>query len=153
MGLLDFIFGKTVKIEHPFFGSMVFAGSKKNPDKSYFECKRHFKPAESTIDVHVDADIEGPTEKQVAFFKSIESNYTEISASIIPLIEDQFQNWKEDFKIAVFTKEFEPVFLSIPRCDIQPIVWEIAFGSDHDRNHTFTMTMENFKATSVLIDG
>jgi hypothetical protein len=69
------------------------------------------------------------------------------------LIEDEFGNWKEGFRIANFDQEFRPVYLRIPRCESKPVIWEIAFNSDHDLNHTFTLTMNDFEAKEILIDG
>ncbi|MBI3219947.1 MAG: hypothetical protein HYZ44_10575 [Bacteroidetes bacterium] len=153
MGLLDFIFGKQTKIENEFFGTMLFLENKKDSLKSYFECRRHFSPSDKMIEIGVDGDVSGPTQKQINFFKSIEDNYSIIVKAISPLIENEFGNWKEGFKIDNFQKEFEPVYLRLPRCENKPIVWEIAFESDHDRDHTFTITMSDFDATEVLIDG
>jgi hypothetical protein len=153
MGLLDLIFGKRQKIDHDFFGQMTFAGGKKPDPSDYFECRRHFKPSNNVIGIVIDGDISGPTEKQVNFFKSIEDNYSDITKAITPLIEDEFGNWNEFFAISDFIKEFEPVHLSLPRCESKPIIWEIAFNSDHDRNHTFTLTMHDFEAKEILIDG
>src|SRR5882724_9296885 len=132
MGLFNFIFGKPVIIENSFFGQMRFAGNKKDFTKSYFECSRYFKPKNDVIEIHMSAGVEGPSQKQIEFFENLENNYTEISNSITPLIEEEFRNWKENFKILDFKKEFKPVFLSIPICEEQPIIWEIAFESDHD---------------------
>ena len=153
MGILDFIFGKSIKIDNSFFGQMLFMKDKKDPSKSYFECGRVFKPSNNKIEIGIDGDVSGPTQVQIDFFKSVEEKYSEISKSITPLIEDEFQNWKEDFQIVDFEKEFEPVYLWMPRCETQPIIWEIAFESDHDRNHTFTITMQDFEAKEILIDG
>jgi len=153
MGLLSGIFGKTPKIEHDFFGKMIFLGGKVPDPSDYFECRRHFKPSDEVIEIGIDGDVSGPTEKQVLFFKSIEDNYPAITRAITPFIEDEFKNFKEDFKILDFDKEFEPVYLRLPRCESKPIIWEIAFESDHDRNHTFTLTMNDFEAREILIDG
>jgi hypothetical protein len=153
MGFLDFIFGRSTKLENEFFGTMLFLEDKKNSMKSYFECKRHFKPSDKIIEIGIDAELTGPTHEQIDFFKSIEDNYLTITKAIAPLIEDEFRNWEEDFKINDFYKEFEPVYLRIPRCESKSIVWEIAFESDHNRNHTFTITMSNFEAKEILIDG
>jgi hypothetical protein len=153
MGLLDFIFGKSIKLENDFFGTMLFLEDKKDASKSYFECRRHFTPSDEIIEIGIDGDVTGPTQKQIDFFKSIEDNYLIITKAISPLIEDEFGNWKEGFKITDFQKEFEPVYLRLPRCESKPIVWEIAFESDHDRNHTFTLTMSDFDAKEILIDG
>ncbi len=153
MGLLDFIFGKPTKIENEFFGTMLFLEDKKVTLKSYFECRRQFIPSNKIIEIGIDGDVSGPTQKQIDFFKSIEDNYSIIAKAISPLIEDEFGNWKEGFKINDFQKEFEPVYLRLPRCENKPIVWEIAFESNHDRNHTFTLTMSDFDAKEILIDG
>jgi hypothetical protein len=153
MGLFDSLFGKTRKIDHDFFGQMIFTGGKVPNPSDYFECRRHFKPSNNVIEIGIDGDISGPTEKQINFFKSIEDNYSNITKAITPLIEDEFGNWKEGFKISDFNKEFEPVYLRLPRCEFNPIIWEIAFESDHDSNHTFTLTMNDFDAKEILIDG
>ena len=153
MGLLDFIFGKTTKIENEFFGTMLFVEDKKDPLISYFECRRHFSPSDKIIEIGIDGDAAGLTQKKFDFFECISDNYSQITKSITPLIEDEFRNWQEEFKIIDFRKEFEPVYLRIPRCETKPIVWEIAFESDHDRNHTFSLTMADFEATEIQIDG
>jgi hypothetical protein len=153
MGLFNFFSSKTTKIEHSFFGQMRFLNNKKDISKSYFECKRFFKPSDNIIHIGISANIEGPMENQIDFFKSIETNYTQIIKSIIPLIEDEFRNWKEDFAIENFETEFQPIYICIPRCDVTPIIWEIAFESDHDNNHTFTCTMQDDNAVEILIDG
>ena len=153
MGLLDFIFGKPVKLEHEFFGTMLFLEFKKDPHKNYFECRRHFKPTGKIIEIGIDADATGPTQRQIDFFKSIEDSYSEVARAVMPLIEDDFGKWKEGFKIANFQKEFEAVYLRIPRCETDPVVWEISFESEHDRNHVFSLTMSGFEAKKLLVDG
>ncbi|WP_406684336.1 hypothetical protein N1F78_00995 [Seonamhaeicola sp. MEBiC1930] len=153
MGIFDFIFGKTIKIDDEFFGKMVFLDDKKEPLKSYFECRRHFKPTDDIIEIGITGDVNGPTKIQKDFFRKIESDYNEIALSIKPMIENEFRNWKEDFKIADFKKEFKAVYLFLPRCENEPKVWEIAFESEHDLNHTFTLTMNDLNATEILIDG
>lgn len=153
MGFLDFIFGKPAKLENAFFGTMLFLEDKKDSLKSYFECRRHFNPSNQIIEIGIEGEATGPTQKQIDFFKSIEDNYSIITKGIAPLIEDEFRNWIEGFKINDFQKEFKPVYLRLPRCENQPIVWEIAFESDHDKNHTFTLTMLDFDAKEIVIDG
>ena len=153
MGILDFIFGKPTKINNDFFGTMLFLIDKKDPLKSYYECRRYFTPTDKIIEIGIEGNETGPTQKQIDFFKSIETNYTEIIKSIIPIIEDEFGNWKEGFRIEDFQNEFEAVYLGLPRCENKPIIWEIAFETDHDRNHTFTLTMSDFDAKEILIDG
>jgi hypothetical protein len=153
MGFLDSIFGKTHKINHDFFGEMIFEGGKRPKPSDYFECSRHFKPSDKLIQIGIDGNISGPTQKQVDFFRSIEDHYAQIVTTVIPLIEEEFGNWKAGFTIVDFRKEFEPIYLRIPRCESIPIIWEISFESDHERDHIFTLTMKDFQAKEILIDG
>jgi hypothetical protein len=153
MGLFGSLFGKTIKIEHDFFGTMIFNGGKVPNPTDYYECRRHFKPSDDIIEIGIDGDLFGPTEGQILFFKAIEDNYKQITKAITPLLEDEFRNFREDFKIINFDKEFVPVYLKLPLCESTPFIWEIAFESDHDRDHTFTVTMIDFEAKEVLIDG
>lgn len=153
MGLLDFIFGKQIKLKNEFFGTMLFLEDKNDSLKSYFECRRHFKPSNEIIEIGLEGEKIGPTQKQIDFFKSIENNYSRITKAISPLIEDEFGNWQEGFKIDNFRKEFEPVYLKLPRCEIKPVVWEISFESQHDRNYTITLFMSDFDPNEISIDG
>ncbi len=153
MGLLDFIFGKPIKLENDFFGTMLFIEIKKDQSRSYFECRRHFKPSNKIIEIGIDGSVSGPTQKQIDFFKSIEDNYAKFSTTIIPLIEAEFSKQKSGFKIKDFQKEFEPVYLSLPRCESKPFLWEISFESDNNnRNHNFTLTMTDFEAKEIVIE-
>src|SRR5688572_20248623 len=104
MGILDFVFGKSIKINHSFFGQMLFVQDKKDASRSYFECSRFFRPSNKEIEIGINGTVSGPTQLQNDFFKSVEENYAEISKSVSLLIEDQFQNWKQDFKIVDFKK-------------------------------------------------
>ncbi|MBB6329027.1 hypothetical protein FHS59_004691 [Algoriphagus iocasae] len=125
----------------------------KDKSKNYYECNRQFHPKGSEIELGVEGDENGPKQNQKDFFLSIEKKYDEIVISIGPKIEVEFKNWKEDFRIKDFKKEFRPVYMFLPRCDKQPITWEIAFESDHDLNHLFTVKMKDMSAIKVSIDG
>jgi len=94
-----------------------------------------------------------PRKCKKKFFRQIESNYEQLISSIQPRIEHEFQNWKEDFKILDFQKEFKAVYLSLPLCEKEIKDWEIAFETEHDLNHTFTIMMSDFKTTGIVIDG
>lgn len=153
MGLFDFIFGKTIKKQDDFFGEMTFIEFKTEPKNNYFECKRNFKPTGTVIEITVVIDLTSPIEKQKEFFKNIESEYQTIISSITPLIEDKFRDWKEDYKILNFSSEFKPVYIHLPHINKEPKVWEIVFEIEHDLNHNITITMENFEAKEILIDG
>jgi hypothetical protein len=152
MGRFDFLFGKKHRIEDEFFGSMLHVTSK-DASKNYYECNRQFLPKGSAIELGVEGDEKGPQQIQKEFFLSIEKNYDEIAISIAPIIENEFKNWKEDFRIQDFKNEFKPVYMFLPHCVTKPVTWEIAFESDYDLNHHISVTMQDMKAVEVLIDG
>lgn len=68
MAILEFIFGKSKKLENKFFGKMLFFEDKKDSNKNYFECKRHFSPSNRTIEIGMNGESIGPTQKQIDFF-------------------------------------------------------------------------------------
>lgn len=151
MAIFDFFFGKTKKRDDPFFGEMVFSEFKKKPENNYFNCRRRFKPTNEIIEIGIGGNFTESFELRKGFFSKIESDYEKVISSVKPMIENEFQNWKEDFKIINFKKEFNPIYLYLPHND--PETWEIAFETEHDLNHTFTITMSSFEATEILIDG
>lgn len=153
MGFLDFIFGAPKKINDEFFGGMNFMEIGKQSPRNYFECKKYFQPLGKEIELAVDGDLNESREKQKEFFQKIENGYEEIKIAVLPIIEDTFQNWKENFEIVDFDKEFFLCYLSIPRCNVKPIVWEIAFDNIHDLNHMVTVLMEDWEAKGIRIDG
>lgn len=150
MSLFSLLFVKPVIINDDFFGEMKFSSSQKG--SGYFVCKKKLNFFEEPVEIIIDGSISGPTETQKNFVLKLEDKYNEISESIVPLIEGECRNWKEDFKITDFRKEFRPVSIQIPTCENKPVIWEIGFESNHDLNHTFTVTMNNFKAKDILID-
>ena len=146
MGLFSSLFKKAEKINDPFWGEML-------PVIGYFECRRHFSPKNGIIEIGLDKTLSDLEETQKAFFRSIEDGYETLCSNIAPLIEDEVRNWKPDFSIKDFKKEFIPSYLKIPACDQDPIIWEIAFDSVNDPNHTYAVTVSKMIPESVLIDG
>ena len=153
MGFWDIFFGKKKTIQDAFFGPMLFFSFKKDPARNYFECRRHFKPSGNLIEVGVAGDLSGPTALQKDFFQRVEQEYFTIGDKIVLLLESEFRNWKPDFKILHFEEEFAPVYLFLPRCEIQPVIWEIGLETLHDRNHAITVTMKDFEPEAVTMEG
>ncbi len=151
MGLFN-LFKKPFKIHDEFFGELRFLDFK-DASKNYFEGRGHFSPTESETDYLIQAGIEGPVETQRQFYRDLQTNFTKYADKIKPLIEDEFRNWKEDFTIEEFTKEFKLVCITIPRFDSQPFVWDMAFETIHDPNHLFTIDFVGEEPNGVLIDG
>jgi hypothetical protein len=153
MNLLEFIFGKNIKVESAYFGTMVFIEDNQASMNSYFECQKEFLPTKKKVDILIEGDITGATQIQIDFFKYIEENYHKIIESISPLLEEEFNSWKVDFKIKNFRNEFEAIHLKIPRCNTKPIIWEIAFETIHDENHTYTITMNDLEPKEIRFEG
>jgi hypothetical protein len=145
MGFWSFLFGKPVKINDSFFGELLFMEVKDNPENSYFEGWRHFKPIDEKIEVGVSGSLQGLTQAQRDFFRQIEDIYALLVQRIIPLIEDTFHEWQADFKVNNFAEEFKPVYLFIPNCLQSPVEWEIAFESKPglvSHNYPYVLTVE-----------
>jgi len=151
MGLFN-LFKKPVKIQDDLFGEMRSMDFK-DKSKNYFEGKGYFAPTQSKTDLLIDADIEGPTTAQKEFFIDLQNNFDQYIQKIKPLIEDEFRNWKDNFEIQDFNKEFTLVHLTIPRMEVTPLKWEMAFTTIHDANHHVTIDFTDKEPTGILIDG
>lgn len=151
MGLFN-LFSKPFLLQHEYFGSLRFIDSK-DPSKCYFEGKGHFAPTNSETEYFIAADKSGPTSGQQQFYEELQKNFSHYLAKIIPLIEDEFRNWKPDFSIRDFSKEFSLVVVTIPRTDIQPLIWDLAFTTIHDLNHHLQIDFKGDEPTGILIDG
>jgi hypothetical protein len=151
MGLFD-LFKKPQTIQDDCFGTLTFM-SFKDTSKNYFEGKGKFKPTGDEIEYFIDGEFSGPTAEQRNFYNKVQDSYGEIISKIIPLIEDEFKNWKDDFKIKDFKKEFKLVAVTIPRLNSGPANWDMSFETIHDDNHQITIDFKDFDPEGVLIDG
>ena len=151
MGLFDF-FKKPTILQDDFFGALRSVDFK-DASKNYFEGKGHFTPTNSDTEYLIEADKNGPTDKQKQFYLDLQADFAKYIQKIKPLIEDEFRNWKEDFVIKDFNKEFELVCITIPRLDNRPITWDMAFTTVHDLNHQVTIDFIDDHPNGILIDG
>jgi hypothetical protein len=151
MGLFD-LFKKPQIIQDNFFGPLRFIEFK-NSTKNYFEGKAIFKPTGNEIEYFIKADLSGPTTDQRDFYDKVQNSYDEIISKVIPIIEDELKDWKEDSRIKDFKKEFKPVALTIPRMTTKPLIWDISFETIHDDNHHVTIDFKDFEPDGSAIDG
>ena len=149
MGLFNFL-KKKPPFDDPFFGMLRYhvVG-----DRAWFEGHKRFAPLDKEIGILMDADAEGATEAQRKFYQDLENNYTEMVARVKPVLENEFRNWKEDFVIQDFNREFILDHLRIPEQGIIPLKWEIVYTSIHDLNHYFTIEFEGMEPQGIVIDG
>jgi hypothetical protein len=153
MGFFSNLFKKKQVINDPFWGKMIYIEINKTSEGNYFECNPFFGPINQNIEAFVDADASGPSAEQMVFFQKIQTNYLDLTKIVTPIIENEFQNWKEGMKVVNFSKEFTPVSMTIPRLEKKPIKWTISFETVHDLNHQVEITMQDFEAIGILIDG
>ena len=151
MGLFN-LFKKPIIIQDDFFGALRFMDFK-DSSKDYFEGKGHFIPTNSETEYLIQADDKGPTDEQKQFYRDLQDNFQQYLEKIKPLIEDEFRNWKEEFEIKDFNKEFTLVCITIPRHDSSPLKWDMAFTTIHDLNHQVTIDFVDKEPISILIDG
>ncbi len=146
------LFKKPIVIHDNFFGALRFVDFK-DSTKSYFEGEGQFLPTNNLTQYLIQADINGPTEKQKKFYEDLQADFYKYIQKISPLIEDEFRNWNEDFVIKEFKNELKLVCITIPRLDKSPVKWEMAFTTIHDLNHQITIDFIGEEPTSILIDG
>ena len=124
-----------------------------NPANSYFECQRIFEPTGKIIEIGIDGNLSGPTQRQKDFFRQIEKDYRSLTLHLIPFIEQEFGAWMKQPIIKNFDSEFKPSYLRISSCEEQPITWEITFDTVHDLNHLVTIGMLGDEPQFVQVDG
>ena len=151
MGLFG-LFKKTPVVQDADFGEMRFYKSKKADDE-FFEAEGYFKPLNAKVGFIIQANETGPTKEQKLFLRFVEDNYEGLTEKMKPLIIDKFRNWKENFVIVDFNKEFTPESITIPRFTGKPLIWEICFTTTHDSNHWVTIDLTDFEPTGILVDG
>ncbi|GAA4347405.1 hypothetical protein GCM10023185_02500 [Hymenobacter saemangeumensis] len=154
MGFFSFLFDKPITIEDKVFGTLRQKTYGKNRQTSWRTESLCFEPTSRNVSCAIDAGPDGPTEKQQAFFQKIEQDYLTLRSALIPVLEDEFQNWKPDFKIQDFATEFWLVGLSIPELGASPVEWEWSFETVHDENHMLTISMiDSTPQAGVCFDG
>lgn len=151
MGLFN-LFKKPVLIHDTVFGT-VRLRRWKNAGSHYFEGKLHFAPTASVITLLIEAAGDGPTAAQRGFYQNLQTHFTTYAQRMIPLIEDEFRNWKDDFAVADFAKEFALVCLSLPTFEGEACRWQMSFTTVHDLDHQIEIDFVNDEPVSILIDG
>jgi hypothetical protein len=152
MGIFK-LFKKKEPFKDEFFGSLLFLEFKSNPENNYFEGAGYFEPIKSDIEYFIDGDESGPTDKQKEFYKTIQEEYSKITETIQPHIENEFRNWKDDFTIKNFIDEFTLVSMKIPREFGSETEWEMGFETKHDENHLITAYLKGYEVQSIGFDG
>ena len=143
MGLFDF-YKPAPRINDPVFGTMVY-------NNGFASANVPSPQRGKETEVLVECGSNGPTGNQHAFFRQVIDGYQALSQKCSEAIAMEFRNSKEDFAISSFDDEFELVAISIPSSDDQE--WSLAFTTELDQNHHFTVHLLGREPTNVLIDG
>lgn len=139
-------FGETIKVQNPFFGEMVDAGS-------YYECKKYFQPIDKEVEIGLEKTTKELEKKQIIFFNWLENNYDFIIEKISSPIENKIIEWLPNYQIQNFKKEFELEYFFIPICNSEIFDWQISFWVGDELQHWCTLEMKGSEVKSILIDG
>jgi hypothetical protein len=151
MGLFNLL-KKSPKFQDDFFGELTFIEFK-DPSKNYFEGRISFKPGSKITEALIPGDINGPDSGQKEFFIKLQDNFDDYVEKVIPLIENEFRNWKEEFSIADFNKEFFLDCVTSPRIGTKPLKWELSFTTVHDKNHWIIIEFSDESPIGIRVDG
>lgn len=123
-------------------------------EDDYWESERVFRPLNKSISVFIRAGSEGPSGKQVDFYKWFEANYeSEFERVSVSLIRE-FEAWFEKNMEGPFLKDFEFASLTIPKDGDVNNYWEISFECLADKHrHLFTAELNENKVSNVRADG
>ncbi|MGI4739784.1 MAG: hypothetical protein ACRYG7_31840 [Janthinobacterium lividum] len=119
IGFGSFLSVKIPKMGDEFFGEMLFIAGKTSAE-GYFECQRNFGPTGEQIEIGIDGNLSGPTQRQKDFFRQVEATFPFLIPRLIEVIEKEFGAWMSLPVIKDFAAEFKPIYLRIPTCDQEP---------------------------------
>lgn len=151
MGLFDF-FKSPPLLYGPCFGPLQFRKATKHRT-NYFEGTGLFTPTDQTIDYCIHSAEDGPSEDQRAFYRRLQADFVHHLVRIEPLIVDEFRNWRPDFAIQDFAREFTLLAVTIPLLDTSPVEWDMSFSTVHDQDHNIRIAFQDQQPIHILIDG
>ena len=144
--LVELIFGKIEKIQHPFFGEMIDAGN-------YYECRRKFKSINEIVEIGLEKGNSDSDQNQIEFFNWLDNNYEELIDKISPILENKIKEMIPEYKIDDFKKNFRLAYLYIPKCEEKPFQWKIGFDEINELQHYCFITMNELDVLKIHIDG
>ncbi|MDQ2772438.1 MAG: hypothetical protein M3Y54_18280 [Bacteroidota bacterium] len=157
MGFFSLLFPRPVFIDDAVFGRLRREIFDKATGKAWYVTEALlFAPTDKHIGCYLDTPETGPTPAQQEFYQYIEWHYAKFIDQLIPIIEDEFQNWRPDFRINDFATKFSLTAISIPELDqlIESIAWDWSFDTVHDADHMLTFYMSDGTALpGMQMDG
>ena len=147
------LFEKRIIIDDEFFGEIRFFRIKNKSLDGYFEGFKHFSPLQKDIELSLDANEVGPTQKQKDFYLDVEAKYHLLINDIKIELEELFRNIIDSFIIKNFHNEFNLIGITLPNFIESPLEWELTYETIHDKNHIFTICYEDWNIESIRMDG
>jgi hypothetical protein len=147
MGLFD-IFRRTKQREalHPVFGRIVYQG-----DAVWELGKAVLPPVGHEVEVIIHAEIDGPGEAHMDFWRDLIERWPKLKMQCEPLFRRTLVDWIEapergDIWSRV-TVESLPIYSEVP-----PDQWELVFWCE-EAGHWPTVSMRTWTPTDCFVDG
>lgn len=118
----------------------------------FWEGRAPFAPVAREVEVLIDADEDGPSLEQRAFYRELERRYDTLTGPLGDLLHEAYTNWKEDFPRPRIWEEFRLVAIDVPGGDVATASWELSFDCRSD-DHSFDVQMRGWTPEGVAING
>ena len=149
MGIFD-IFKKKPKFVDSLFGELNYTKFS-DSTKNFYDGDTKFMSQK--VGITIEADEDGPTERQKEFYTKLESEYSAIKVEvIIPYLKKGLEDWQEENEIIDFDKEFTIDGISLSRITDNSAHWSITLYSDKI-SHYVTIEFVNFALQGLIVDG
>jgi hypothetical protein len=149
MGIFN-IFKKKPKLVDELFGELGYT-TFRDSLKNFYDGEVSFQGKQ--IGIILDADENGPTNKQKEFFKNLDKEYHEIKESIIlPYLRAELEDNIEDSGLNDFDNQFNIDGISISRIKTDKTEWSITYDSK-PMKHYVSIEFEGMKPKYMTVDG
>ncbi len=147
-----FLLGKPApKMQHDYFGCIVFMGGDSPQDDDYWECEL-IEADKEPISIQIMADINGPVAAQQTFCAGMLADQNALFARCWPVLAADFEPWTQKKFSGDWRDDFELMGFSIPKNGDENNEWEVCYFVD-SANHYFTARFESGVARYNEIDG
>ena len=115
-------------------------------DARFWEGKSPFAPLDREVEVLIDGDANGPTDRQRVFFDEIESRYD----ALWPAIEGKLEVEARNLELANDV-EFSLVGLQVPDVPGDQAEWDLSYETVPPSWH-FTVTVSGWSPVNVIAE-
>lgn len=141
-----------VEMEHEYFGKILFMGGDEPTYDDYWEAEASIKETKEPLAILINAQLSGPTEAHVEFYKNAVSDLESLFSKCWPIFEPDFQQWTGKQFSGKWKEDFELMSIEIPRDADEKNEWTVGYYVDA-ANHYFTARFIDGKPMYNEIDG